>query len=172
MTFQRERQEATRQAEALLKAAGVKELPVPVEVIARQSNVAVQYIPLDDEISGMSFIKNGVAMIVVNAAHHPNRQRFTLAHELAHHVLHASYLTKNVHVDTAVLQRNEKSSEGRDVKEVQANAFAAELLMPRSFLKAVGRIDANDEASVAEVARRFKVSPTAMAIRLESIQFA
>jgi Zn-dependent peptidase ImmA (M78 family) len=172
MTFQKQRQDATEQAEALLKASGVKELPVPVDAIARQSNVAVQYIPLDDEISGMSFIKNGVAVIVVNAGHHPNRQRFTLAHELAHHVLHTSYLTKNVHVDTAVLQRNEKSSEGRDLKEVEANAFAAELLMPKGFLKAIGRVDANNDAKIAEIARQFKVSPTAMAIRLESIRFA
>ncbi len=136
------------------------------------SALAVQYIPLDDEISGMSFIKNGVAVIVVNAIHHPNRQRFTLAHELAHHVLHADYLSRNVHVDTAVLQRNEKSSEGSDVKEVEANTFAAELLMPKSLLKGFGRVDANDEAKIAEIARRFKVSPAAMAIRLENIQFA
>jgi Zn-dependent peptidase ImmA (M78 family) len=120
----------------------------------------------------MSFIKNGAAVIVVNSAHHPNRQRFTLAHELAHHVLHESYLTKNVHVDTAVLQRNEKSSEGTDVKEVEANTFAAEILMPRALLKAFGRVDVNDDAKIAEIARQFKVSPTAMAIRLENIQFA
>jgi Zn-dependent peptidase ImmA (M78 family) len=172
MTFQRKRQAAAEQAEALLKSNGVKALPVPVDSIARQCKVAVQYIPLDDEISGMAFIKNGAAMIVVNAVHHPNRQRFTLAHELAHHVLHEAYLTKNVHVDTAVLQRNERSSEGTDVKEVEANTFAAELLMPKALLKAFGRVDANDDAKIAEIARQFKVSPTAMAIRLENIQFA
>lgn len=172
MTFQRQRQLAAERAEALLKSSGVKGLPVPVDSIARQCKVAVQYIPLDDEISGMSFIKNGAAVIVVNSAHHPNRQRFTLAHELAHHVLHEAYLTKNVHVDTAVLQRNEKSSEGTDGKEVEANTFAAELLMPKALLKAFGRVDVNDDAKIAEIARQFKVSPTAMAIRLENIQFA
>jgi Zn-dependent peptidase ImmA (M78 family) len=172
MTFQRQRQAAAERAEALLESIGAKTLPVPVDSIARQCKVAVQYITLDDEISGMSFIKNGAAVIVVNAVHHPNRQRFTLAHELAHHVLHEDYLTKNVHVDTAVLQRNEKSSEGTDVKEVEANTFAAELLMPRALLKRFGRVDANDDAKIAEIARQFKVSPTAMAIRLENIEFA
>jgi Zn-dependent peptidase ImmA (M78 family) len=172
MTFHRQRQAAAESAEALLKRTGSKTLPVPVESIARQCKIVVRYIPLDDEISGMSFIKNGAAIIVVNAIHHPNRQRFTLAHELAHHVLHADYLTRHVHVDTAVLQRNEKSSEGTDVKEVEANTFAAELLMPKTLLKAFGRVDANDEVKIAEIARRFKVSATAMAIRLESILFA
>lgn len=172
MSYHRQRQIAADRAESLLRSSGVKTLPIPVDSIARQCKIAVQYIPLDDEISGMSFIKNGVAVIVVNAVHHPNRQRFTLAHELAHHVLHASYLSQNVHVDTTVLQRNAKSSDGTDVKEVEANTFAAELLMPKSMLKSFGRIDANDEERIAEVARRFKVSPTAMAIRLENIQFA
>jgi Zn-dependent peptidase ImmA (M78 family) len=172
MTFQRQRQAAAERAGALLESIGAKTLPVPVDSIARQCKVAVQYIPLDDEISGMSFIKNGAAVIVANAVHDPNRQRFTLAHELAHHILHETYLTKNVHVDTAILQRNGRSSEGTDVKEVEANTFAAELLMPRTLLKRFGRVDANDDAKIAEIARQFKVSPTAMAIRLENIQFA
>jgi Zn-dependent peptidase ImmA (M78 family) len=70
------------------------------------------------------------------------------------------------------LQRNEKSSDGTEVREVEANTFAAGLLMPKGLLKALGRVDANDHAKIAEIARQFKVSPTAMAIRLENIQFA
>jgi Zn-dependent peptidase ImmA (M78 family) len=172
MTFHREREVAVQQARSLLARSDSKTLPVAVEAIARQCQISVQYVPLDDEISGMAFIRNDVAIIVVNAVHHPNRQRFTLAHELAHHILHANDLRDHVHVDTAVLQRNEKSSAGNDIKEVEANSFAAELLMPQALLKAFGRVDVNDEWKVAELARKFRVSPAAMAIRLESVQYA
>jgi Zn-dependent peptidase ImmA (M78 family) len=120
----------------------------------------------------MSFVQNGNSVIVVNASHHPNRQRFTLAHELAHHVLHRDYLTENVHVDTTVLTRNERSSTGADRKEVEANAFAAELLMPQPQLRRLGKVDVNDDVKLADLARTFKVSPTAMAIRLENLQLA
>ena len=170
MSYSKQREQATQAAQRLLAQAGVREAPVPVEAIARNAGVTVQFIPMDDEMSGMAFIKGAARVAVVNAVHHPNRQRFTLAHELAHHVLHQAYLTEKVHVDTAVLRRNQRSSLGADVKEVQANAFAAELLMPRSLLRKYGRIDINDEIAVQTVANQFKVSVTAMAIRLESLQ--
>jgi Zn-dependent peptidase ImmA (M78 family) len=172
MSFQTLRRSAEQTARTLLHRMGVDYAPVPVEVIARQLGITVQVVPLDDHLSGMSFVQHGHAVIVVNSSHHPNRQRFTLAHELAHHVLHKDYLTQNVHVDTAVLTRNERSSTGVDSKEVQANAFAAELLMPQAQLRRLGRVDVNDDTKLAELARRFKVSPSAMAIRLENLQLA
>lgn len=170
MSFHTQREQAVDAARSLLARSGVKTLPIPVESIARQLGIAVQFIPLGDEMSGMAFIKDGASVIVANAIHHPNRRRFTIAHELAHHVLHSDYLMQNVHVDTAVLQRNQRSSTGTDVKEVEANAFAAELLMPQSFLRKFGKIDANDDLKIAEVARQFRVSVSAMAVRLETLQ--
>lgn len=170
MTFQTHRRTAEQAAKSLLTRMGVEATPVPVEAIAKRLGIVVQIVPLDDHLSGMSFVKDGHSVIVVNASHHPNRQRFTLAHELAHHVLHKPYLAENVHVDTAVLARNDRSSAGVDSKEVQANAFAAELLMPQSELRRFGRVDVNDDVRVGELARRFKVSSTAMAVRLENLQ--
>ena len=117
----------------------------------------------------MSFIKDGVAVIVVNAGHHPNRQRFTLAHELGHHVMHYSYLQNNVHVDKVVLHRNQKSSDGNDHKEIEANAFAAELLMPLSKIREFKDIDINNETELMAVARLFKVSASAIAFRIINI---
>src|SRR3546814_596320 len=74
-------------------------LPVPIEQIAKREGIKVELATLDDELSGMSFIKNGVAVIVLNLSHHPNRRRFTLAHEIGHHLMHVPYLINNVHVD-------------------------------------------------------------------------
>lgn len=159
-------QDAIKQAKTVLSKLKIDSAPVPVETLATSQGVTVQRVPLDDELSGMSFVKDGLSVIVVNAAHHPNRQRFTIAHELGHHILHASYLQNNVHVDKAVLHRDNRSSDGVDQKEIQANAFAAELLMPSALMKKYKDVDINDERQLATLAKLFRVSTSAMAIRI------
>ena len=156
-------------ARTMLKREGVSSWPVPVEQIARRQGITVQSIPLDDELSGMSFVRGGVSVIVVNSAHHPNRQRFTMAHELAHHVLHKGYLADHVHVDKGILRRDQRSSEGADIKEIEANAFAAELLMPKACVRQFQNVDINDDFELAQLAKKFKVSASAMAIRLDNL---
>lgn len=149
---------------------GVTEPPVPVDHIARSMNITLRYAPLDEELSGMAFIKESSAVIAVNALHHPNRQRFTIAHELAHHVLHADVLRRGVHVDKALLRAG-LASKGTDDLEIEANAFASELLMPHAMFSSVldQAIDLNDEAKLLAIARRFKVSMAALQFRLASL---
>ncbi len=158
-------------AQEILKAFGVTAPPVPVERIIKARNIRLQYAPLDEELSGMAFIKDGVAIIGINALHHPNRQRFSAAHELAHHVLHVPEITAAVHVDKGfrVLHRDKLAAQGTDPLEIDANAFASELLMPRQFLlDAVGDagLDVDDESAVDGLARKFKVSTSAIRNRL------
>ena len=118
----------------------------------------------------MSFIKNGVAVIILNLNHHPNRRRFTLAHEIGHHLLHKSYLANNVHVDKIVLlPRNFVSSQAKDIKEIQANAFAAELLMPEVELRRYRAVDLNDDDLLYGLAKKLKVSVTALTYRLNNL---
>ncbi|HTU13037.1 MAG TPA: ImmA/IrrE family metallo-endopeptidase [Allosphingosinicella sp.] len=133
--------------------------------------ISLRYAPLGDELSGMAFIKEGVSVIAVNALHHPHRQRFTIAHEMAHHVLHADRLAAGVHVDKVILRRDVLATRGVDDLEIEANTFASELLMPRElFGQIVGpAIDLNDEARLSAIARRFKVSVAALQYRLASI---
>ncbi|WP_068874777.1 MULTISPECIES: ImmA/IrrE family metallo-endopeptidase [unclassified Phenylobacterium] len=162
---------ARKAAQDLLNAFSVRGAPVPVEKMIKARGIALQYAPLDEELSGMAFIKDGVGIIGVNALHHPNRQRFTAAHELAHHVLHAPEITEMMHVDRGfrVLHRDQLAAQGTDPLEIDANAFASELLMPRQFLiEAIGDagIDVDDDAAVQALARRFKVSASAMRNRL------
>lgn len=164
-------EQAREVARAILREFGVRGAPVPVERIVRSRNVVLQYAPLEDDLSGMAFIKDGLGIIGVNALHHPNRQRFTIAHELGHHVLHAPDLQRAVHVDKGfrVLMRDDVSSLGSDPLEIDANAFASELLMPRDFL--VDALDANgldieDEAGIEVLAKKFRVSAAAMRYRL------
>ena len=158
-------------ARTVLREFGVKAAPVPVERIIKARNVILQYAPLDDDLSGMAFIKDGVGIIGVNALHHPNRQRFTAAHELGHHVLHAPDIQKAVHVDKGfrVLMRDSVSSQGIDPLEVEANAFASELLMPQDLLASAldaSGLDMDDDAGIEALAKKFRVSTSAMRFRL------
>jgi Zn-dependent peptidase ImmA (M78 family) len=166
------RREAIRaEARSLVAAHGVTAAPVPVDRIAKAMGISVRYAPLEDELSGMAFVKDDVRVIAVNALHHPNRQRFTIAHEMAHHVLHASTLAEGVHVDKVILRRDMLSATGTDDLEVEANTFASELLMPRDLMAPVVDqfVDLNDEAQLTAVARRFRVSTAALQFRLASL---
>jgi Zn-dependent peptidase ImmA (M78 family) len=165
---------AKARATEIVERFGVKTPPVPVERIAKQLGVIVQYAPFDDELSGMAFLKEGVAIIGINSNHHPNRQRYTLAHELAHIYLHRPHLEAGVHVDQSSvnsLRRDLVSAEGTDSLEREANAFAAELLMPRKLL--AGALDDRmldlDDDRLLTLAKRFKVSLMALQYRLQRI---
>jgi len=162
---------ARRFARSILQEFGVLTPPVPVERIIKSRKIALQYAPLDEDLSGMAYIKEGVGIIGVNALHHPNRQRFSAAHELGHHVLHPSVISQAVHVDKGirVLFRNDVSALGTEPMEVEANAFASELLIPEDLLAAALEgegVDLEDEAAIEALARRFRVSPAAMRFRL------
>lgn len=163
-----------KRAKELLEEHGVSAAPVPVERIAKGLEAQLRFSPLDDELSGMVYVKDGTPIIGVNALHHPNRQRFTLAHEVGHLVLHRAEITKQIHVDKGfrMLMRNAASAAGVDEMEIEANFFAAELLMPEEFLarSLQGQsFDIDDEGAVSALAREYKVSTAAMRFRLGNL---
>jgi Zn-dependent peptidase ImmA (M78 family) len=105
-------------------------------------------------------------LIAVNARHHPNRQRFTIAHELGHLYLHQDQ--PGMFVDDVIVDFRVDSA-NPDPKELEANTFAANLLMPSDLLRADLRlqpVDPFDEESVLQMARRYGVSQQALTIRL------
>ena len=165
---------AKARANELVERFAIKTPPVPIERIAKQLGIVVQYAPFDDELSGMAFLKEGVAFIGINSNHHPNRQRYTLAHELAHIYLHRTHLEAGVHVDQSSvnsLRRDLVSAEGTDPLEREANAFAAELLMPTKLLAGAlddRMLDLDDDRLLA-LSKRFKVSLMALQYRLQRI---
>lgn len=158
-------------AQALLVKHGVTGPPVPVERIARLEGARVEYAPLAQELSGLAHIRAGVPIIGINATHSAARQRFTLAHELAHVLLHRTELERAVHVDKGSLRRDALAAAGVDRKEIEANAFAAELLMPQAILADALRgqtVDLEDDEMIARIAKRFRVSETALRFRFEA----
>ena len=82
--------------------------------------------------------------------------------------MHRSMLMGGVHVDKGILRRDTESSTGEIVSEIQANAFAAELLMPAQLMQSFlsSSIDVEDEAAVHRLADLFGVSTAAMTNRI------
>lgn len=162
--------------EKLLQKYGVITAPVRVEKIAKSLGAQLRYSPLDEELSGMIHIKGSTPIIGINSLHHPNRQRFTIAHEIGHLVLHRNEIIDSVHVDKKfpVLMRDQNSATGTERMEIEANQFAAELLMPfflfAEMLKKKG-FDIDDEEPLKKLAQKFRVSKQALEFRIGSINW-
>ncbi len=155
--------------DGLLAKFNVRHPPVPVEKIAKKLNIILASLPGDDEISGAIVRRDGRVVIAVNPAHHINRQRFTIGHELGHYFLHEG-LEQHVDENFRVAWRNSDSSKAINWVEIQANRFSAELLMPTSFLQAdLNALEAIDKRTVALLAAKYIVSPEAMKIRLSQL---
>jgi Zn-dependent peptidase ImmA (M78 family) len=160
-------------ARELLSRLGIKTNPTPVEKIAKILGALIRFAAFDDELSGMIYIKEGVPIIGINSLHHPNRQRFTIAHEVGHLELHRDMITSNVHVDKniLVLMRNPTSANGTEKIEIEANQFAAELLMPQTLIDealAGKQFDTDDNDPIEDLAKRFRVSKQALQYRILS----
>lgn len=167
----RRKLEPEKAARELLEAQGIRKAPIPVDKIAKALGVQIRYSPLDQELSGMIYIKDGIPIIGVNALHHPNRQRFTIAHELGHYMLHRDVLSNEVHVDKQfkILMRDSKSSAGTDTMEVEANKFAAELLLPEFLIEDIlanSAFDIDDPSPLDELAKKFRVSKQMLEYRI------
>ena len=89
-------------------------------------------------------------------------------------VLHRERVTQEVHVDKAfpMQMRDAVSGAGVDEMEIEANLFAAKLLMPSFLLTgALGNapFDIDDGAMASALARHFRVSLSAMQFRLGNL---
>ena len=158
-------------ARKVLEEAGIKDAPVSVQEIARHLGADVRFKSVERDISGfISRQKDGAVVIGINSFHHSHRQRFTLAHELGHLCLHTS---KALYVDHVPRFRDVKSSQAIEPEEIEANLFAAELLMPEKLLLRDIRAMADElvtREAIDKLAKRYKVSPEAMRVRLERLK--
>jgi Zn-dependent peptidase ImmA (M78 family) len=170
------RHEIEERVAALLRKHQINGAPVPVDRVATNEGVLVIEHALHGDVSGALISSNGVSAIAVNSAHHQKRRRFTIAHELAHYLL--GHKGDQDHVDWkfTVLRRDGKSSEANNVQEIEANAFAANLLMPKEFLFEDLRLKAGSNGEVdlsthqlTALARKYQVSETAMTYRLTNL---
>ena len=164
-----------RKVTRLLEDLGIHQPPVPIRRVARHCDARIVRVSgeEDDDLSGFLYREGDRAVIGVDKDQAPTRQRFTIAHEIGHLFLHEH---DQVHVDRGfrVRLRSGVSSEGTDRDEMEANRFAAELLMPTQLLRAdvqTWEFDLVNDKGLKSLARRYGVSTQALAIRLNALGY-
>ncbi len=120
-------------------------------------------------VSGLLLRRQGHTICLINATDPENRKRFSTAHEIGHYILHP-FQEKYVDAKFSLAARDQKSTEGVDLLEIEANAFAAELLMPAEWLrqqiKSPLDLDVFSDEKVSALATQCKASIQAMTYRL------
>ena len=149
-----------------------REVPVRLDELAKALGLQLDgEADLDPEISGQLERVGSNFRISLNRRDHPMRQRFTLAHEIGHWVLHPDLVGEGVDDTPAYRSTNAGRFFNTRIKpfhETQANQFAVWLLMPAEAVREAAR----ETRDPRELAKRFRVTPAAMRIRLEELGLA
>lgn len=132
------------------------------EVVKTFNDIKLEYQPMEANQSGSLSNIDGKWIICINKNHNIKRQKFTIAHELGHYILHKG---KNVEfVDTTFFRNDEIDS-----IEYNANEFAARLLMPEKYVRNL--IDTESIKNIGLLAEQFGVSSAAMKFRVLSLGY-
>lgn len=143
----------------------LSEYPVRLGEIANRLGVKVLLSTLPRGTSGQIGQEGGEFVIRINRHEAKHRQRFTLAHELAHFLLHRDLIDEEGGWSENVLLR---SGQPADI-EYEANRLASDLVIPSALLaEATAEYSGPMTSEVIEdLARRFGVSTAAMEIKLQ-----
>ena len=131
--------------------AGVREIKPPVEIIGDAFEGMLARDPDDHAVWGIAY--NGKAR--------GERQRFTIAHELGHFILHRSQ-KQSFNCDS---QSVHTGIDGLRQIEREADEFASNLLMPGDLLREWISNQRIDLHVLSAIAKRFQVSFEALCIR-------
>ncbi len=149
--------------------------PVDINELIKTLDISIDTRPDFKKIKvlGSISIKDNAPIIWINriANQQETRKRFTLAHELGHYMLHLAPMKSWDKTDGFI---DEKIGFNRDqewdYKEMEANRFAAQILMPVDYVQLeYGKRKGSDKI-VEELANFFNVSKIAMKYRLESLE--
>ncbi len=147
-------------------------IPIDLSEILKEEKISLYLEEMESTVSGFLVLGKSDVVIAVNKLHHPNRQRFTIAHELGHYFLHPKRSTTFIDMTETIYMRDNLSGIGINKCEIEANEFAADLLMPEKFLRekvAQHAIDYFDDTLLREIASELKVSIQALSIRFGSL---
>lgn len=147
--------------------------PVKIEKLVKRLSIELIEKDFDYAMSGAAIIDGDNRIISINKAESPVRKRFTVAHELGHILLHYDQ-ELNVDLKPIRLNRDSSSSMGESWREVEANYFAASILMPteqieRYYYSFIVQYE-DDDLILEKLAKKFKVSIQAMSIRLAKLE--
>lgn len=141
------------------------DMPIKLGLLSKELGLIVKRATLPANISGEIKEQDGEVIIRVNRHDAQTRQRYTLAHEIAHFFLHRHLLSTGITDD--VLYRSSQSDE----IEAQANRLAADILMPIDIVKDLmhQHEKLKGENFYQAIADDLNVSVTALKIRLSKI---
>jgi Zn-dependent peptidase ImmA (M78 family) len=140
---------------------GLRTVPFDIEGVVNALGIEIRKESLKDDLSGVlrKNLENNKWEMLINAKHHPNRQRYTIAHELGHYCLHQHFQTE--FEDKIFFRGGENNKE-----EMQANSFASELLIPENDFRKMVR---EGKDKIDELAQEFRVSTLALRIRAKNL---
>lgn len=142
-------------------------IPVDLHLVASRLGVKIEERKFVDEIDGVYLRLPGTSPIIcINTQYTKphTRQRFTLAHEIGHHVLVGNKSSGKI----IILDSSKNSS--RSMMERACDSFAAMLLMPEDIIREhYSELSSNPQNRILIMAERFGVSVMAMRRRLREI---
>jgi len=158
---------AKQKAEAFLRENGYSALDINPFVIAEKLDIVVQ--PKSGTADGVSGIlaRHGNTFGIMYSTRYGNEgfERFSVAHEIAHYLLEG-------HIDHVLKSGEHHSHAGftsADPFELEADHFAAGLLMPEDLFKVALKRRDSDLAAIEHMASICKTSLTATAIRVSEL---
>lgn len=167
----RTRQEIEALARETLAQHGLLAIPIDPVVLANRLGVAIYNAKFSEEnLAGMLSRRGNNVTMLINESDPPYRKRFSIGHEIGHHLMHLENDGDMVD-QVADMFRSatfDGTEDGGRHAEVEANQFAAALLMPAELVRTQWELT----PSVAAMARVFNVSEEAMAIRLDTLRLA
>ena len=146
-----------RLSETIDKLPKLSSFPVDIKKLIKKFNINIIEEDMEYGMSGYIEKRADGWKIGINKYDSLTRQRFTLAHELGHYILHRDKIIGEKHEDYILLRDNEYTP-----MEREANEFAAGLLMPeKQFRKCIQE----GITKVKDLAEKFNVSVNAIKYR-------
>ncbi|MCA1831344.1 MAG: ImmA/IrrE family metallo-endopeptidase [Actinomycetota bacterium] len=151
-----------KRAKTILRAADIKAAPVDLERVLAYLRLHHErpWHLSSDVWEGLTRPKRGRTRLTGQERRITSRERWRLAHEIGHHVIHAG---APVGREAGQWQKNEI--------EHEADLFAAEILMPASLVEKAAKAVEKDHHTidVEDMARSFKVGRQEMEKRLRQL---
>lgn len=156
----------------VLKKNCVNKVPVNIEEVVASHGIRLHICPLPEGIKGtLHMLEDPIIMISEELSE--TERRFMTAHEFGHALMH--FYKGFVHVDKNTYLY--KGTDQMHAQEIEANRFAAELLMPKFLVKSeIGKagievLDMEMEGGIPRLALEFSVNPVNMCLRLQSLGY-
>lgn len=160
-TMEPDYKKSEEKALELLRRYEIEEPFVDVFSIAQGEGLSVKFIEFPKKFDNVAgYLDPEEKSIVVNKSQQPNRQTFTVAHELGHYIL------EHKPSDYSVLLRMPVAKDKKTPQEKEADVFAANLLVPREMLLVTMQRYSLNKGNVDLLARIFGVSTETMSHRL------